>query len=265
MISIIIWTIFVLAYLVIWFFKIGSEETSSTIIFISGLLVLLIKLFDSLQKQLLKLYFFKLRIWHWLKNTKAKWWIGVRFDGNYSQDIVSQFREFLLSDDLRSRSIKIKHFSGQRINFLVKDSLNFYADLTLGEHYNLSHDSLTIELSAIEIGYNDSVEKLNTEIIPLLESFSRFFKPNNQSFDFHIEFQKSNPFFALYINHLKPESIEDFNVYLHIDEYSGTQKADTVQINKEKICITTQSTNALKELARDFLLLSPKMKGLSRQ
>jgi len=263
MFSIIFWLIIIIVYIGVGLL-IGNEKVSYIIIFLSGMVVLLINLYNSLQKKSLGLYFWTLRKWHHFKNSKAKWWLLVRYDGHYSSDILNKFKELLMGNS-NNWETKIKNFSIQSIDFIIQDSLNFYAELSFGRHTNLPYDYLTIELSAIEIGYNDSVEKLNTEIIPLLETFTNFFKPENQSFDFHIEFQRSNPFFALYINHLKPESIKDFHVYLHVKEYSVTQKADTVQIDKKKICITTQSTNALKELAKDFLLLSPQVKKLVKQ
>lgn len=260
--KIIFWAIFMGAYILVFAFRIGTEKTSHIIVFISGMLVLLERFFNALQKKSLRLYFLKLRLWHRFRNSKAKWWLAVRFDGDYSQTKVDEFRRFL-ETDLHNWRVKMKHFSDQSMNFIVGDSLNFYVDLTFGKHLDLSYDNVTIELSAIEVGYNNSVQKLNTEIIPLLEGFSQFFKPENQSYDFHIEFEKSNPFFALYINHLKPESVEDFHIHLHVHEYSNTEKADAVEIDKDRICVTTGSINALKELAKDFLLLSPTTKRLA--
>jgi hypothetical protein len=265
MFSIIFWFDIIVAYMVVGILKFGDENIPYIIIFVSGLTGLLVNLFNALQKKLLGLYFWKLRIWHRVKNSKSKWWLIVRLDGNYSENKVSEFKEFLINNASEKWPTKIRHSSSHDLNFNIKDSLNFYVELTSGKHYNLPYDFLTIELSPIEIGYNDSIEKLNAEIVPLLNAFSQFLKPENQSFDFHIEFQKSNPFFALYINHLKPESIKDFHVYLHVEEYSSTQKADTVQIDKKNICITAQSIDALKELAKDFLLLSPKIKNLARE
>lgn len=268
MVSILIWIILFISFLVVGILKLFGAQTWGAekydlILLISGSLSLLVNLFQSLQKNSLPFYFFTRRRIYKFRNARAKWWLCVRYDGNYELEVVDRFRNFLTDVVKNSSAVHIKLGQSNQVNFIINETLNFYFTYHNRLSNGLTYDFISIELTALEIGYNDAEVKLNREIFPLLEQFSKFFKSENQSYEFHIQFTGMNPFFAIYINHLSPDYVKDFQIHLHVKDYDPN--ADSVLINKDKIRIVTKSEHSLKELSKDFLLLSPNVKKLIKQ
>ena len=187
----------------------------------------------------------------------------MRYDGDFDFARIDKFRNYLCTFD-KSFEVKIMGYSKGGVNFTINDTLNFYLELHSRQRTNAECDFLSLNLSPIEVGYNDSKSKLDKEIVPLCENFNSYFRARNQSFTLNIQFERSNPFFAIYINHLKPEHIKDFQILLHVKDYSLSLRPDSITIDKKNIYITAGSINALKELAKDFLLLSPNVGKLAR-
>jgi hypothetical protein len=217
----------------------------------------------SLQKSSLKFYFWTLRRWHKFKNTKTKWRLAVRYDGSYDSELIGQFKNDLVARQNRL-GIKVRNVTNFGINFIVNESLNFYLEHHPRKFTGLDYDFLSLELPKVEVGYNDANNKLTNEIAPWLEECLSFFKPENQSYELQVEFDGSNPFFSAYIKHLKPELVDDFQIRLRAKSDKINSQADSILIDKEKIHITSRSINAMKELAKDFLLFSPQIKKLGR-
>jgi hypothetical protein len=115
----------------------------------------------------------------------------------------------------------------------------------------------------MEVSYGHARKKIETQIIPVVLALKDFLKPESSSYDLNVDFPDRNPFFAVYIAHLKAEQIGDFRVLLHLDAYSRSPRPESVEISRQNLHVTALSTDSFKELALDFILLSADTKMLA--
>ena len=260
-----LWLIVLMGYTGFSVFEVFFQGTSPTmtILVATGFFGLAGKTLASFQKNSLAFYFWTLRILHKLRNTKARWRLLVRYDGQYDSNVITNFRSILLRTKKRAQA-QVKNVTNLGINFIVNESLNFYLELHPRQVTQLDYDFLSLELSKIEVGYNDAKKKLANEITPFIEEHLPFFRPDNQSYELQVEFDGANPFFSAYIRHLKPEAVDHFQIRLRTTKYTVSPHANSIVIEKDRISISAGSVNGIKELATDFLLLSPSTKKLGR-
>ncbi len=204
--------------------------------------------------------FYWTRFKNWLRNYPTKWKLDVRFDGSFNDDLISTISDFLLKLNSSNKVVKIFHKTVNSINFSIKDTLNFYLDYQPSSFSGVDYDTIDISLAAFEIGSNDSKIKLNSDILPLFTRFQELLKPNNTSFVLNITFLKGNPFYSVFISHLKPSQINSFNINLHLDNYSDTINKNIVMINKENVIVNAHDIHSLKELSYDFIYFSTNVK-----
>lgn len=217
----------------------------------------------------LKIYFMfqRLRIW-WHSDAVTRWSIGARFDGDYDAETLVHLLAFLRDGKRFRFPIKVDHSATREAQveidktFTIKLSVDpegaFATDATDGINGNLTLISKTVEVS-----YGHAKKKLDGQIIPVLTAIRDFLNPQNSSYELHVDFDKNNPFFAIYIDHLKPEQIGDFNVVLYPNMYSNLPRPEKAEISRYGVHITSGSTDSLNQLARDFILLSPDLTMLA--
>ncbi len=237
-------------------------KSSLFIILLSGFIGLLADFFTQLQKYSLPFYFWWLRCKNKLRNYKAKWSLVIRFYGKFNEDIIKGLEDFILSDNNIKGDKKIIRTTNQSIEFSIDDTIRFDVIYEPETSLDSTIGDISFKLFPFEIGCNDAEEKLNSKIVPLLEIFQSFLSPQKASYTLDVDFQGRNPFYALYIEHLKPEQIDDFSVNLIVDKYTKTHRGDNVSIKKDRVNIATNSTNSLTLLAKDFIFLSPNIKEL---
>lgn len=262
MIMIIIWAVIWIAFVMISILKIctTSFELADFIITIGGFIGLSSTLFLVLYQNNLTVYFYWTRIKNWLRNYSAKWQISIRFDGNFNLDVINHIKIYVENIIKSKKKAKILHKNLNSINFSIYDTMNFYVHFEDSQTNNLPYKTLDIVLSSFEIGTNDSRDKLNKEIIPIFSELQQIVKPENTSYVLDISFRKHNPFYTVFISHLKTSQIRTFTVDLLLNEYSNCSINDLVTVNKNNIIINAQNVHALKELSNDFIYLSPNIK-----
>ena len=264
------WRLITSSILLVAFFSLGIIELLGQeefkyrllILLLSGFVGLLVDFFTQLQKHNLSFYFWWLRWKNKLRNYKAKWSLFIRFSGKFNEDIIKELEDFILSKEKIKGNKKIIRTTNQSIEFSIDDTIRFEVIYEPESPLDSTVGDISFKLFAFEIGCNDAEEKLNSKIVPLLEIFRDFLRPQKTSYTLDVDFQGRNPFYALYIEHLKPEQIDDFNVNLVIDEYTKGTRGDNVSIKKDKVNIVTSSSNSLALLAKDFIFLSPAIKKL---
>lgn len=140
--------------------------------------------------------------------------------------------------------------------------------LTLSIQFEPAHfsedslDHLTVVSRVMEVSYGHAKKKLQQQIIPVLQSINDVLRADNSSFELDVQFMKQNPFFAVYIAHLRPDQVKDYKVVLHVDASHSSGKPEKVEITKEKVHVTAKTTDSFRHMTEQFVLLSPDLKML---
>jgi hypothetical protein len=235
---------------------------------ISGFIGLSAALLQNLSKHSLPVYFWiqRLRLrFSW--GAVTRWTFAARFDGDFGQDCLAEVISFLCDPKTFSMQVRVESHSSRQAIVTIDGSLVLTFSLELQEfsEANLAGGEdkahFTVVSRVLELPYRYSVEKIQRQIVPLLTVLAARLSAAHSSFELDVEFRGKNPFFEVYIAHLKPEQIDDFRVTLHVDSTSPTRK-DRVEIASKHVHITATSTDSLTRLASDFILLSPDVKVL---
>jgi hypothetical protein len=96
----------------------------------------------------------------------------------------------------------------------------------------------------------------------VLQAINDVLKADSSSFELDVQFLKKNPFFAIYIAHLRPDQVQEYKVILHVDGSHPSGKPEKVEISKEKVHVTSKTTDGFRHMAEQFVLLSPDLKML---
>lgn len=264
---IIVWLVVWIIYIIVSFLKYINSPTfdfENFLITLSGFIGITSTLFLVLYQNSLTFYFYWTRFKNWFRNYSATWQSNIRFDGHFDYDVINKIKIYVESQTKLKHKAKILHKTNSSINFLINDTLNFYVEYESQKTTQLGYDTLDIKLSAFNIGSNDSREKLNKELIPIFEELYKIIRPENASYVLNIKFKKTNPFYTVFVSHLKTSHIKTFTVDLLLDQYSNCSSKDIVTVNKENIVINANTIHALKELTNDFIYLSTNLKKYLR-
>jgi hypothetical protein len=226
-------------------------------------------LLANASRKSLRIYFIfqRLRIW-WHSDAVTKWSIGARFDGDYDTDTLERLLAFL-DDSKRFRfPIRIDYREVRRAQVEIDKTFTIMLSVDPeGAFANEATDgingNLTLNSKTVEVSYGHAKKKLDAQIIPALTAIRDFLNSQNSSYELQVDFDQNNPFFAIYIDHLKPEQIGDFNVVLYPNAYSNLPRPEKAEISRYGVHITSGSTDSLNQLARDFILLSPDLTMLA--
>jgi hypothetical protein len=253
-----LWLVIWITYLVVSIIQIAGDSftTAELIKTIAGFLGISSTFLLLLYQNSLTFYFYWTRFKNWFRNHPSKWQLDVRFDGHFQGDPTKRVSELLLQLEKDKVSVKVFHQTVNSINFSVYDTLNFYLTFQPKQFNQFEYDTIDIALAPFEIGCNDSKHKLDTKIIPILNRLQEVLKPDNSSYVLNISFVKGNPFFTVFISHLKTSQVSTFTVNLHLDDYSRGKAKDFVTIQKENVVINANDLHSLKQLAYDFIYLS---------
>ena len=222
---------------------------------------------DSLSKEDLRVYFFMQRLRIRLHSGAiTRWWFAARFDGEYSQATIARLIRFMSDRTCFKFPVQIDFQNEREAQVQIDDTLIVRLSYAPAEDVPDATDAtahVTVLSKTIEVSYGYTKTKLATQIIPVLGALKSFLAPENSSYELNVDFTGANPFFAVYVNHLKPQQIGEFKVVLHLDTYSATPRAEKVEISSRSLHLTASSTDSFNKLALDFILLSPDVKMLA--
>lgn len=261
------WTIFYLlllvAYLLSWGYSIYHPSTAPGIITrLSGLAALLTGLVAALQKSSLKVYFLlqKLAI-RFFADTTGRWWFAARFDGHFDQQVLRRLCEHFSSKDFRL-NCRVENETALTAEIEIDQTLYLKMQFDPGHLSAVDLDHVTVLSRVMEVSYGHAKRKLEQQIVPILQALTEQLQPSNSSFELDVKFLKRNPFFAIYIAHLRPSQVQDFRVVLHVDGSHPTGRAEKVEITKENVHVTAKTALGFQNIAEQFVLLSPDLKIL---
>ncbi len=229
---------------------------------LSAAVAILTGLANALQKSSLKVYFFVQRIAiRFFPDTTSRWWFSARYDGRFADCVISELSRHFQSKDFRFAS-KVERQD------LLSSQVEIDQTLSLSIQFEPAHitedvlDHVTVISRVMEVSYGHAKRKLQHQIVPVLQAINDVLKPDITSFELDVQFLKKNPFFAIYIAHLRPDQVQDYKVVLHVDGSHSNGKPEKVEITKEKVHVTAKSTDGFRQMAEQFVLLSPDLRML---
>jgi len=230
---------------------------------LSGGVGLAVAFLHSLSKNSLTVYFWLQRrlIW-WHSDALTRWRFDARFDGEFDTDVIRVLVEFLKQPENLKFPVKVDFQGDREAQIEIDGTLVLRLSFESRELSRLRKDHLQITSKTIEVPYGQAKRKINTLIVPILSAAKRCVRPDSDSYELDVDFSGPNPFFAVYIAHLRPRQVGDFRVVLHLDTYVPA-RAEKVEISRERLHITALSTDSFVHLAEDFILLSPDLKMLA--
>jgi hypothetical protein len=221
---------------------------------------------QALSKKSLRVYFWlqRIRIW-WRSDLVTKWWIAGRFDGEYDASTLNELIAFLHDEELFKFPVRVEYKSEREAQVEVDETLILKITVdSSGDAFDGLESHVSVFSKTLEVSYGHAKKKLDRQIIPVLSTIRDFLKPRQSSYELNVEFTDKNPFFAIYIAHLKPEQIGDFRVVLFLDAYAqSSARREKAEISRSHVHLTSTSTDSLKQLAVDFILLSPDLTMLA--
>ncbi|HEU5401139.1 MAG TPA: hypothetical protein VFU86_07270 [Terriglobales bacterium] len=242
----------------------GSFSVASLASLSVGFVGILVAFLKALSNSNLRVYFWseRLRIW-WLSDSVTRWWFSAGFDGDFSPTVIADLVTFLQDPDTFRLAVKVDYLKDREAQVEIDRTLTLKVgfDPELVSPSGKGH--ISVLSKTLEVSYGYARRKIDSQIIPVISALERFLNAGNASFDLNVDFPDRNPFFAVYIAHLKPEQIGDFRVLLHHSAYSVSPKPETVEISRRSLHVTAQSTDSFKQMALDFILLSADTKILS--
>lgn len=223
-----------------------------------------IALMESVSKKSLRVYFWfqRLRIW-WHSDSVTKWWFAARFDGDFDSESLLSLTSFLQDPKRFKFSVKLDMRTEREVQVEIDETLTLRISVDTEGVFEGLNSHVSVVSKTLEVSYGHAKKKLDTQIIPVLCAIRDFLNPQSSSYELDVDFDKRNPFFAIYIAHLKPEQIGDFRVLLYLNAYSQQPRPEKAEISRNRVHITSESTDSFKQLARDFILLSPDLTMLA--
>ncbi|HEV2341235.1 MAG TPA: hypothetical protein VGS15_05505 [Candidatus Acidoferrales bacterium] len=212
----------------------------------------------------LRVYFWfeRLRIW-WLSDSVTRWWFAAGFDGDFAPTVVHDLVAHLHGRRKFRFSVSVDYLKDREVQIDIDKTLTLKIGFDPPTLSASGKGHISLLSKTLEVSYGHARKKIESQIIPVIHGLKEFLNPDSSSYDLNVEFPERNPFFAVYVAHLKPEQIGDFRVVLHLDAYSASPRPEVVEISRSNLHLTSQSTDSFVRLAEDFILLSVDTKMLS--
>jgi hypothetical protein len=113
----------------------------------------------------------------------------------------------------------------------------------------VQEDELEIHLIDLPTTYNKSLNLLENELVPLLESIETAIHAESKTYFLKVSFDGINPYFGLYVNKLPRNAVMDFDVKFVVND-------NKVEVSKKSITIKTNEKSKLSNISREYLTLS---------
>lgn len=257
---VLVYGVLLATYLITWIAFPDGAHAPENVRKISGLIAIVVGLASALQKVSLRVYFFYRRIALRMNpDSTGKWWFSARFDTEIGPDEFATFIQGM-KKNLPLLSIRLVGFDGTTAQIQVEETIILKVDFHSADMSIDGTSHVSLISNTLEVSYGRAKYKIDREISPLLEFFANELRPSNASFELDVQFLKENPFFAVYVANLKPENVHEYKVVLHVDANNYLKAKEKVEISKTKLHVTADNTRTFKELAKDFVLLSPDLR-----
>jgi len=190
----------------------------------------------------------------WLTNESTTWTLTINFGYKNQTDIIENLSKIVKKYKPQGR---IWNKSNDQLIFdLDGYSLRFF--LASIPDFAQDDDSvvrtLCVQVSNLIIPYRIFKNKINNEIIPIIQSITEFIKPSAEKYEAKIKFSKINPYFGYFVRKLDFPNVVTFTC--DILEYSVGGQEQNITIHKEHLEIVTNNLHALDILSQKYVNLS---------
>jgi hypothetical protein len=193
----------------------------------------------------------------------TRWWFAAGFDGDFARTVMHDLADFLGDRNRFKFAVRIEYSKEREIQVEIDRTLTLKIAFDPAALSASGRDHISILSKVLEVSYGHARRKIDTQIVPVILALCEFFRPESAYYDLNVDFPEHNPFFAIYIANLRKDQIGDFKVVLHLDAYSRSPRPETVEISRQNLHVTAQSTDSFRQLALDFILLSADTKLFS--
>ncbi len=225
-------TIFTIAcgILLIWAFGFGWQTGISLFLLFAAVLPPIIR-------NTPRLYLTLQRVWYYLKNADTNWELNLQFRGAFDRERIDAFVRKLIADH-SSESMLLQESSGR---YLIRLNRIFTVEFVLGpaDRVLTGHGKADGEVHALDVtmfeqqvGYRRSKKMLEETLIPFIGRLRGDFVPVSSHYALRVKFEGTNPFLGLYLQHLKPEAVKDFQFTFTLPQ---TAPGDYVRVDKAKM------------------------------
>jgi hypothetical protein len=193
----------------------------------------------------------------WITNRPTKWNLTIDYRGVSVDMPLDALRSAIETGASPTSTVwhdgqysKIINFPGYTIRLKTTP----YPDGVLDLDNLESTESVSMQISDLELPYRSFRSKLEEEIIPLVDRATAALKPREQQYAVKIRFQSKNPYFGFFVRRLALPQIVSFSA--DVLDLSAGGEAQNVCVRKDQIEIVTDSLLALQALSKKYVALS---------
>lgn len=223
-----------------------------------GLVILACSAIPAIIRRSPRLYLAVQRARFYLLNTETTWELALQFRGPIEVAKVDSFIQGLLLADPQGAALLqstkerwlIRYRRIFTLEFLVSEADGVYSGQL---EPSGNPQSVDVTLFEQQVGFRRSKAMLEGSLIPLIEQLRDALHPNSTSYSLRVRFAKGNPFFGMYLEHLAPELVRDFQVEFALP--SG-EPGDYVRVDREKMVVWSGSVDCFRRAALAGLTFS---------
>jgi len=225
------------------------------------LFLLVLAFLPPVVKQSPRLYLRWSRFRYWLLNKETTWDLSLQFRGAFDAERVDQFVHRLALE--RPGETEVKQAGPTR--FILRYRRLFTVELSLGPGYealaglyeqpagNADYTTLDVVVYEQQVSYRRSRRVLEDLLIPFAEQLKDEFTPQSASFSLRVRFDRGNPFFGLYLEHLRPDLVNEFHIEFQLP---AARKGEYARVNKDTMVVSAVSVEDFRKAVRAGLTFS---------
>lgn len=218
------------------------------------LLFLLLAFIPHIVKNTPRLYLLYQRGLNSALNRETTWDICLSLDGEFDAKQVEEFVNEIVRENHGNSALlernNSRHLFKFRRMFTVEILLSDNnVDMVTSLQTPLSQQKYHhFDLSIFEqqVSYRKSRHMIEKVIVPFFEQIKDRFHPYKGKFTLKVDFEKTNPFFGLYLQQMKLENIREFNIKFTVP--LGNSE-DYVQLAKQNMTVVASTLEGLRSAA----------------
>ncbi len=199
------------------------------------------------------------RLRYVVTNAETTWDLNIRMRGDFDPGHVERFVHRLALEHPGETEV----LQSGSLRFLMRYRRLFTVELVLGHGDEHSGEwevegskskSLDITLFEQQVSYRRSRRVLEDTLIPLVEQIRNEFSPSSTNYSLRVRFDGTNPFFGLYLQHLRPDLVNEFQFEFKLPL---SQATDHVSVSKTAMVVTSTSIEGFRQGVRAGLAFQP--------
>ncbi|MBN1452413.1 MAG: hypothetical protein JW963_15465 [Anaerolineales bacterium] len=189
----------------------------------------------------------------WLANETTKWNFTVDFYGGNLSNALEKINRVVSKQNQKAitwhKDVNslIVNMPGYTIRAIITDVNSAYDD---------KDQTLTVQISNLELPYKSFKTKIENEVVPLLQDIGNMVKSQKQKYVAKIGFSSPNPYFGFFVRKLDLPKVVSFTCDILETSFGGHPQ--TVAVRKDRIEIVTDDLFAMQSLSFRYIALNGK-------